>query len=162
MGCVKQRNLLADQFENRARRHVLRSLRRCRQHQLARDAGRGNGPGTDSPRVEQMADGGRAQDRVADTVLDQGQGRSHRIQLQLDDATAQGVYTNLVMINHGENEFVLDFAYLQPSSPSAKVRARIISSPRHTKRLLAALQKNVERYEERFGTIELSDDPIVH
>jgi uncharacterized protein DUF3467 len=84
------------------------------------------------------------------------------IQLQIDDATAQGLYTNFVMINHAENEFVLDFAYLQPSSPAAKVRARIISSPRHTKRLLAALQKNVERYEERFGVIELSDDPIVH
>ena len=85
------------------------------------------------------------------------------IQLQIDDQTAQGLYTNLVMINHSENEFVLDFAYLQPSSPAAKVRARIISSPRHTKRLLAALQKNVERYEERFGTIELSgDEPSLH
>src|ERR1700745_1438111 len=84
------------------------------------------------------------------------------IQLQLDDATAQGVYTTLVMTTHGENEFVLDFAYLQPSSPAAKVRARIISSPRHTKRLLQALQKNIERYEERFGVIELSDTPIVH
>ncbi len=85
------------------------------------------------------------------------------IQLQIDDATAQGLYTNLVMINHGENEFVLDFAYLQPSSPTAKVRARVISSPRHTKRLLLALQKNVERYEERFGTIEISgDEPILH
>jgi hypothetical protein len=85
------------------------------------------------------------------------------IQLQIDDQTAQGLYTNLVMINHSENEFVLDFAYLQPSSPAAKVRARIVSSPRHTKRLLAALQKNVERYEERFGTIELSgDEPFLH
>jgi hypothetical protein len=80
------------------------------------------------------------------------------VQLQIDDVTAQGLYTNLVMINHSENEFVLDFAYLQPSSPAAKVRARIISSPRHTKRLLAALQKNVERYEERFGVIEISGD----
>ena len=85
------------------------------------------------------------------------------IQLQIDEVTAQGLYTNLVMINHSENEFVLDFAYLQPSSPAAKVRARIISSPRHTKRLLAALQKNVQRYEERFGTIEVSgDEPILH
>jgi hypothetical protein len=85
------------------------------------------------------------------------------IQLQIDDATAQGTYTNLVMINHSENEFVLDFAYLQPSSPAAKVRARVISSPRHTKRLLLALQKNVQRYEERFGTIELApDEPVFH
>jgi hypothetical protein len=85
------------------------------------------------------------------------------IQLQIDEATAQGLYTNLVMINHSENEFVFDFAYMQPSSPTAKVRARVISSPRHTKRLLLALQKNVTRYEERFGVIELSaDEPTVH
>ncbi len=85
------------------------------------------------------------------------------IQLQLDDATAQGLYANLVMINHSENEFVFDFAYVQPSTPTARVRARIISSPRHTKRLLLALQKNVERYEERFGTIEISgDEPTMH
>jgi hypothetical protein len=84
------------------------------------------------------------------------------IQLQLDEATAQGTYSNLVMINHSENEFVLDFSYLQPSSPTAKVRARIISSPRHTKRLLLALQKNLQRYEERFGVIELSGEETFH
>jgi hypothetical protein len=87
-----------------------------------------------------------------------------RVQLQLDDGLAQGSYSNLVLINHSENEFVLDFAYVQPQNPVAKVRARIISSPRHTKRLLIALQKNIERYEERFGKIELSDEegPTVH
>ena len=87
-----------------------------------------------------------------------------QMQIDVDDAIAQGAYSNLVLINHNENEFVLDFAYLQPQNPTAKVRARIISSPRHTKRLLAALKKNLERYEERFGTIELSgeDEPLVH
>jgi hypothetical protein len=34
------------------------------------------------------------------------------------------------------------------------VRARILSSPRHTKRLLKALETNIQRYEERFGKIE--------
>jgi hypothetical protein len=34
------------------------------------------------------------------------------------------------------------------------VRARIVSSPRHTKRLLRALEANVQRYEERFGKID--------
>jgi hypothetical protein len=67
---------------------------------------------------------------------------------------AQGAYSNLVLINHNENEFVLDFAYLQPSTPRARVRSRIISSPRHTKRLLRALEHNLRRYEERFGKIE--------
>ncbi len=84
------------------------------------------------------------------------------IQLQIDDPVAQGSYTNLVVINHSENEFVFDFAYLQPGNPVARVRSRVISSPRHTKRFLLALQQNLQRYEERFGAIELSGDPEPH
>ena len=87
-----------------------------------------------------------------------------KLQVQLDEDIAQGVYANLVLLNHTENEFVLDFAFIQPSNGRAKVRTRVISSPRHTKRLLLALQKNLERYEERYGRIELGadDDPLVH
>lgn len=87
-----------------------------------------------------------------------------KLQVQLDDDLAQGVYSNLVLINHAETEFLLDFAFLPPGGPRAKVRARVISSPAHTKRLLIALGKNLERYEERFGSIELGevvDDPAV-
>jgi len=89
---------------------------------------------------------------------------SPKLQVQIDDDIAQGVYSNLVLLNHTENEFVLDFAFIQPSNGRAKVRTRVISSPRHTKRLLQALQKNLERYEERFGTIETSsdDEPVFH
>ena len=87
-----------------------------------------------------------------------------KLQVQIDDDVSQGVYSNLVLVNHTENEFVLDFAFIQPSNGRAKVRSRVISSPRHTKRLLHALQKNLERYEERFGTIETGadDDPVFH
>ena len=82
-----------------------------------------------------------------------------QIQLQIDEAIPKGMYTNLVLINHAENEFVLDFAFLQPQNPVAKVRARLISSPRHTKRLLEALANNVARYEERFGPIDPGTEP---
>jgi hypothetical protein len=77
-----------------------------------------------------------------------------QIQIDIDEATAQGAYSNLVLLNHSDNEFILDFAYVQPSTPRARVRARIISSPRHAKRLLRALEVNIRRYEERFGRIE--------
>ena len=30
------------------------------------------------------------------------------IQIEIDDAAAQGIYTNLAMIGHSENEFILD------------------------------------------------------
>ncbi|HEY0707045.1 MAG TPA: DUF3467 domain-containing protein [Polyangia bacterium] len=79
---------------------------------------------------------------------------AQQIQIDLDEVMAQGTYCNLVLINHSDSEFVLDFAFLQPAAPQARVRARILSSPRHTKRLLRALESNLQRYEERFGKIE--------
>jgi Protein of unknown function (DUF3467) len=88
-----------------------------------------------------------------------------KLHVQLDDDVAQGHYANLVLINHTDNEFVLDFAFVQPGGARARVRTRVVSSPRHTKRLLLALQKNLERYEARYGVLELgdeSDDPVVH
>ena len=83
------------------------------------------------------------------------------IQIQLDDDIAQGAYVNLAMVNHSETEFTLDFIYVQPQQPKAKVRARIISSPKHTKRLVEALKDNLTKYEKRFGTIEVSG-PLPH
>ena len=84
-----------------------------------------------------------------------------QIQIDLDEATAQGAYCNLVLINHSDGEFVLDFAFMQPAAPRARVRARIVSSPRHTKRLLRALETNLQRYEERFGKIDEVSTPDI-
>ncbi|MEM6531273.1 MAG: DUF3467 domain-containing protein [Myxococcota bacterium] len=79
-----------------------------------------------------------------------------QIQIQIDEETAQGRYVNLAVVNHTETEFTFDMLYLQPQQPKATVRARLISSPKHAKRVLSALQENVRRYEERFGEIELA------
>ena len=82
------------------------------------------------------------------------QDNAMKLQIQLDEEIAQGSYINLALVNHTETEFVLDFIFVQPQQPRAKVRARIISSPKHTKRLLEALKENVAKYENRFGTID--------
>lgn len=81
------------------------------------------------------------------------------IQIEIDEATAQGVYANLAMIGHAEGEFVLDFIFLQPQAPKARVRSRIITSAAHAKRLLAALQDNITKYETRFGPIKSASQP---
>ena len=47
-----------------------------------------------------------------------------QIQIQLDEEVAQGMYVNLALVNHNENEFTIDVMYLQPQQPRAKVRAR--------------------------------------
>lgn len=81
--------------------------------------------------------------------------KDQKLEIQIDEVTAQGTYTNLGIINHNDSEFTLDFVYIQPQSPQGKVRSRIIISPRHAKRLLLALDENIQRFEANFGTIEL-------
>lgn len=78
-----------------------------------------------------------------------------QLQVQLDEETAQGTYVNMAMVNHTETEFVLDFIYLQPQQPKGKVRSRIITSAKHAKRLMLALQDNIAKFEQRFGTIDI-------
>jgi hypothetical protein len=77
-----------------------------------------------------------------------------KLEIQLDEETAQGVYVNLAVVNHNDTEFTLDFIFVQPQAPRAKVRSRVITSPRHAKRMLMALQENIARYEKTFGPIE--------
>jgi hypothetical protein len=79
---------------------------------------------------------------------------SSQLQIELDDVTAQGAYSNLVFLNHNDAEFTFDFVYVQPGTPRARVRSRIILSPRHAKRFLRALETNIGRYEQVFGKIE--------
>ena len=85
--------------------------------------------------------------------------KEQKLEIQIDEATAQGTYANLGIVNHSDSEFTFDFVYIQPQTPQGKVRARIITSPRHAKRLLIALEENVRRFESSFGTIDL--DPGV-
>jgi hypothetical protein len=59
------------------------------------------------------------------------------------------------MVAHSETEFVFDFIFIQPQTPKAKVRARIITSPQHAKRFMMALKENIEKYEAKFGEIKL-------
>jgi hypothetical protein len=77
-----------------------------------------------------------------------------QLEIQLDDDTAQGVYANLGVVNHTDAEFTLDFIFVQPQAPRARVRSRVITSPRHVKRLLLALEENIRRYEQKFGPID--------
>jgi hypothetical protein len=79
-----------------------------------------------------------------------------QVQIHIEEDVAQGIYVNLALVNHTETEFIVDAMYLQPQQPKATVRARLISSPKHTKRLLMALEENVRRFEERYGTIDVS------
>lgn len=83
--------------------------------------------------------------------------RDIKLEIKLDDDVAQGVYSNLTVVNHSEAEFVLDFIFIQPQAPQAKVRSRVITSPKHAKRLLRALEEDLRRYEETFGPLPAAE-----
>ncbi len=82
-----------------------------------------------------------------------------QLQIEIDPATANGSFINMAMVNHTDTEFTLDLIYLQPQAPKAVVRARAITTPKHMKRLLHALEDNIKKYEARFGVIDIADAP---
>jgi hypothetical protein len=82
-----------------------------------------------------------------------------QLQIEIDPATANGVFVNMALVNHSDTEFTLDLIYIQPQAAKAVVRARAITTPKHMKRLLAAIQDNITRYEARFGAIDVGDAP---
>ena len=86
---------------------------------------------------------------MSDNNQQQGQ-----INIELDEATAQGIYSNLAIINHSASEFVVDYVCIMPGTPKAKVKSRIILTPQHAKRLLKALGENIHRFESAHGEIK--------
>ena len=80
--------------------------------------------------------------------------QQEQINIELDESIAEGVYSNLAIINHSSSEFVLDFVSIMPGLPKAKVKSRIVLTPQHAKRLIKALADNVHRFEVAHGEIK--------
>ena len=80
--------------------------------------------------------------------------KPNQINIELDENIAQGIYSNLAIINHSQSEFVLDFVSVMPGVPKSKVKSRIVLTPQHAKRLLKAIADNVQRFESMHGEIK--------
>ena len=92
---------------------------------------------------------------------DQKPKKEGQINIELDDKTAEGTYSNLAIINHSVSEFIVDFVSVMPGQPKAKVKSRIILTPQHAKRLVKALAENVNRFEKSHGEIKDYDQPPI-
>ena len=89
------------------------------------------------------------------------EGQQGQVNIELSEEMAEGVYSNLAIINHSPSEFVVDFVQMMPGVPKAKVKSRIVITPQHAKRLLNALGDNVKRFEQQFGTIQDVEPPQI-
>ncbi len=91
---------------------------------------------------------------MSNNVQNQNQSQ---LNIELSEEIADGIYSNLAVISHSSSEFVIDYIRIMPNVPKAKVKARIVLTPEHAKRLLRALTDNVKRYEQQFGVIDEHD-----
>lgn len=73
----------------------------------------------------------------------------NEIQIELSEEMAQGTYSNLAIIAHSSSEFIIDFVRIVPGIPKAKVKSRVILTPDNAKRLLHALEDNINKFEEQ-------------
>lgn len=79
------------------------------------------------------------------------------IQVAFPEHLRGGVYSNNMIVAHTREEFFLDFLMVAP--PTGTVTARVILSPGHAKRVAAALQENLAKYEAAFGPIQAAEPP---
>jgi hypothetical protein len=73
------------------------------------------------------------------------------VNIKVEDAILKGAYSNLMFVSHTKEEFVMDFMNI--FGPQGIQVAKIITSPGHFKRILAALNDNLKKYESQFGAI---------
>lgn len=85
------------------------------------------------------------------------EGKKQEIKVRFPEQLQGGNYSNVMNIIHTREEFVMDFMMLVP--PVGTVTSRIIMSPGHMKRMVAALQENIKRYESQFGEIKIAQEP---
>ncbi|MDR2083480.1 MAG: DUF3467 domain-containing protein [Bacteroidales bacterium] len=81
----------------------------------------------------------------------------NRVNIELSDEIAEGIYSNLAVITHSNSEFIIDFVKMMPGVPKAKVKSRIILTPQHAKRLMRALQDNMQKFEAKHGKVAEND-----
>jgi len=78
-------------------------------------------------------------------------GKPKEISVDFPKELIGGVYSNNMAVSHTREEFIMDFLMLTP--PSGAVTARVIVSPGHIKRIARAIQENISKYEQEFGSI---------
>lgn len=77
------------------------------------------------------------------------------MQINIPDELVQGTYSNMAVVSHSSADFVVDFVCIMPGMEHPQLKSRIVMAPEHAKRLMLALNDNVQKYEEAFGGITI-------
>jgi len=88
-----------------------------------------------------------------------GQPVQNQVQLKVSDEVLKGVYSNAAQIVHNREEFQINFMNIDLTAALGSVVSKVILSPGHMKRMVAAMQDNLKRYEQQFGEVRQAEAP---
>lgn len=83
--------------------------------------------------------------------------QQQQVQIRASDPDLKGVYSNVAMVTHTQEEFVIDFMNIVNNA--GVLASRVILGPGHFKRLIKALQDNLKNYEDKFGSVTPAEPP---
>ena len=78
-------------------------------------------------------------------------------EIKIADNIPGAEYSNAMQVNHNKDEFQLVF--LNIFGGSGRVAGKIVTSPGHYKRMIMAMQDNLNKYEDNFGEIKEASAP---
>ena len=79
-------------------------------------------------------------------------GPTGRQEIKVADNIPGAEYANAMQANHNRDEFQIMF--LNILGATGRVTGKIITSPGHFKRMIAAMSDNLQKYEERYGEVK--------
>lgn len=79
------------------------------------------------------------------------------VKINVSKDNMEAKYSDFAVVAKNALGFNLDFGQRVPGGKQINIVSRIAMSPQHAKLLLRILKRNVEKYEEDFGEINLPD-----
>lgn len=89
---------------------------------------------------------------------DQPKQPAHKPQeIKIADNIPGAEYANAMQVNHNKDE--IQMMFLNIMGMSGRITGKIITSPGHFKRMIAAMTDNLKKYEENFGEVQEAAGP---
>ena len=73
-------------------------------------------------------------------------------EIKIADNIPGAEYANAMQVNHNQDEIQMMFMNLM--GQSGRVVGKVLTTPGHFKRMIAAMQDNLKKYEENFGEVK--------
>ena len=84
-------------------------------------------------------------------------GQGQKVEIKIADNIPGAEYANAMQVNHNKDE--IQMMLLNIMGGSGRVTGKIITSPGHFKRMIAAMVDNLKKYEEKFGEVKEAVGP---